>query len=60
MNSVFNRPLQLPEFSKVLVMARIEAPAGCPVRSIELRITDKSNETFQFSKSVNFAGAESE
>lgn len=52
---VFNRPLQLPEFSKVSVTARIEAPAGCPVRSIGLRMTDKSNETFQFSKSVNFA-----
>ena len=52
---VFNRPLPLPEFDKVTVTAKIEAPAGCPVRSIGLRLTDKTNETFQFSKSVDFS-----
>ena len=52
---VFNRPLPLPEFTKVTVTAKIEAPAGCPVRSIGLRLTDKTNETFQFSKSVDFS-----
>lgn len=50
---VFNRSLPLPEFSKVSVTAKIEAPAGCPVRSIGLRLTDKTNETFQFSKSID-------
>lgn len=52
---VFNRGLKLPEFNKLAVTARIEAPAGCPVRSLGLRLTDKTNETFQFSKAVNFA-----
>ncbi len=51
----FGRPLVIPEFSKLFVTVRFEAPKGCPVRKIGLRLTDKTNETFQFSKSVNFA-----
>ena len=52
---VFNRALPLPEFNKVSITAKIEAPAGCPVRSLGLRLTDRSNETFQFSKKVDFS-----
>lgn len=52
---MFNQKFEFPEFNKLTVTVRIEAPAGCPVRSLGLRLTDKTNETFQFSKSVNFS-----
>lgn len=45
---------KLPEFARLAVTARFRAPQGSPVRKASLRLTDRNNENFQFSKPVVF------
>jgi len=52
---VFNDVAAIDSFGKLTVTVKVSAPKGCPVRSMGMRVTDASNETFQYPKSVNFS-----
>ena len=51
---VLNNQIPVPQFSSLAVTAKFSAPAGCPVRSLGLRLIDAKGEVFQFSHPVDF------
>ncbi|MDO5579739.1 MAG: beta-galactosidase [Planctomycetia bacterium] len=49
----FNKPIKLPEFNTAIVRAKMWAPVGTPVSSVNIRLRDKNGEIFQFRKKVS-------
>lgn len=50
----FQKPLELPAFSRAVVRARFWAPVGCVLRKINIRLRDAEGEILQFSQDANF------
>lgn len=51
----FNKPIKLPEFRSAKVRAKVWAPVGTSVRSLNVRLRDKDGEIFQFRKNCSFS-----